>query len=252
MENQKPLSGLSVLITRDEKQARPFAEKIRLAGGNPVSIPLIGFEAVDFAPAEGTYDWIVFTSANAVHYFGLSEEILSGLGSPEIAAIGSKTREAIEERGLRAAFMPREYEAEAFSREFLTVLKAPGRILIPKGNLAGSTICRMLEEQGQKCTELIVYKNEIPPGAEGRLLSFLKQGQIDIIALTSSSTAVNLMKTAVKYDLLDVVQKSLVAAIGPATKAKAESLGLEVKVCPDTYTADAMLEAIIKYLAGAG
>ena len=65
------------MVTRAREQASEFAEKLRARGAEPVEFPLIrivppsdGYAALDDAIVRvGTYDWICFASAPAVHAF---------------------------------------------------------------------------------------------------------------------------------------------------------------------------------------
>src|SRR5687768_16582549 len=111
-----------ILITRPRAQADDFAEKLRNAGFEPIFFPVIEIQPIEnnvaleraLAKLE-CYDWIVFTSVNAVEVlFDRHSPLLLGEGSGvRSAAIGPKTAEALNAHGITPAFVPDEYVAES-------------------------------------------------------------------------------------------------------------------------------------------
>lgn len=68
------LKGKGVLITRAKEQASSLSRLIEEAGGVPIEVPLLSFiKTMDVYEEVGasiqSYEWIVFTSANAVRFF---------------------------------------------------------------------------------------------------------------------------------------------------------------------------------------
>ena len=75
---------MKVLITRPRAQADDFAEKLRVAGFEPVYFPVIEIQPVENNIALeralskiNCYEWIVFTSVNARIWFFPSPQPLS-------------------------------------------------------------------------------------------------------------------------------------------------------------------------------
>src|SRR5687767_3259938 len=125
-----------ILITRARAQSEDFAEKLRHAGFEPVFFPVIEIRPIENNVALeralsklDCYDWLVFTSVNAVdvvfNYLGTATEV-PGYGAkevspglrdsvttPRVAAIGPKTAEALQARGITPDFVPEEYVAES-------------------------------------------------------------------------------------------------------------------------------------------
>ena len=74
--DERPLFGKRVLVTRPRDQAAEMVDRLSIMGAEAIEAPMIRVEApddygpLDKAAAEaGTYDWIVFTSTNAVDFF---------------------------------------------------------------------------------------------------------------------------------------------------------------------------------------
>ena len=115
----KPLFGWRVLVPRTKEQAGGLSRSLREYGAVPEEVPTISVEPprnplqMDKAVrglVEGRYEWIAFTSVNAVkavrekfEEYGLDARAFSGL---KIAAVGDKTAAAIAAWGLRADLVP--------------------------------------------------------------------------------------------------------------------------------------------------
>src|SRR5690625_4844211 len=96
-----PLAGKSVLVTRAKEQAFELSTLIKKYGGTAIEIPLIAFKAlreerIDRAIHQITsYNWLIFTSVNGVHFFMRRyEEIFHHFSLPNsisIALVGERT-----------------------------------------------------------------------------------------------------------------------------------------------------------------
>lgn len=76
MLKTRPLKGKKIVITRHSEGAGKFAKGLRGLGAETLEIPLIEVRSAvdrlaagDVFASIGTYEWIVFTSANGVHHF---------------------------------------------------------------------------------------------------------------------------------------------------------------------------------------
>ena len=106
-------------MPRTKEQAGSLSARLRGYGAVPEEVPTISVEPprnpqqMDKAVrglVEGRYEWIAFTSVNAVkavrekfEEYGLDARAFSGL---KIAAVGDKTAAAIADWGLRADLVP--------------------------------------------------------------------------------------------------------------------------------------------------
>src|SRR5436190_13777160 len=139
-----PLAGKRIVITRPRAQAGTLAEKLRGLCAEPILFPTIELAPMeDDAPLLAAlgrldeYQWIVFTSANAVAIFTRQAEGRGvHLKAPtlRLAAVGPATARALAQRGLHAALIPDEYVAEALAASLGEV--AGLRILLPHAQLA--------------------------------------------------------------------------------------------------------------------
>jgi uroporphyrinogen-III synthase len=254
MEEHLPLLGKRILVPRGKKDAKAFSALVEKYGGVPMEIPLITFRAT--VPSEemkeimnkiDTYDWLIFTSNVTVETFLATTNIQSKL-LPRIAVIGKRTSAVLSNKGYQVDFVPNEYVAEGFVREFLPLVQKGMKVLIPKGNLARDYIAESLSAAGVQVDELVVYETYLPEESKNQLKDAISEKQIDIFTFTSPSTVDHFMEVINENDLHRFLDDCLISCIGPITKERIESVGLRVDVIPETYTVEDMLKEIIQFV----
>ena len=238
----KPLFGWRVLVPRTKEQAGTLSARLRGFGAVPEEVPTISVEPprnpqqMDKAIrglVEGRYEWIAFTSVNAVRAvrekfdeYGLDARAFSGL---KLAAVGDKTAAAIESWGLRADLVPSgEQSARGLLEDwppFDDVLDPINRVFLPRADIATETLVAGLHDLGWEVDDVTAYRTvrATPPPAPTR--EAIKTGKFDAVVFTSSSTVRNLVGIAGKPHA-----STIIAVIGPATAKTAEEHGLRVDV----------------------
>ena len=254
-----------ILITRPRAQADDFAEKLRAAGFEPIFFPVIEIQPIENNVALERalsrlecYDWLVFTSVNAVDVVFShlkiapetqrpGEDIFSpkrrdAEASPRIAAIGPKTAEALQARGVNPDFVPDEYVAESILPGLGDL---HGRwVLLPRAEIARKALPEAICVAGGIPHEIAVYKTlPVQPSSQG--LDALKSG-VDVITLTSPSTVQNFTAIARQHGLdpLSLPGNPLFACIGPITEQAARQEGLVNLVVAKEYTTDGLMDVI--------
>lgn len=242
------LAGRTVLVTRAREQAGSLVAALRARGAEPRCLPAIVTRAnPDSAAADaaiaalGAYDWLVFTSPNAVRYFG---ERLgpAGRGLPaglRIAAVGPGTAAALAGRGLAVAAIPAGFRGEALG----TLPGLAGRrILLPCGDLARPETGAALRAAGATVDEVTVYRTDAvaPDGAAWQALA----PPLHAVTFTSPSTVRGLLALLDAAGRRDALGQAVVACIGPTTTAAARTLGLEVGVEATPHTVESLVAAL--------
>ena len=254
-----PLAGLRVLVTRPESQATSLITLLQQAGAEPLLLPTIKIvPPPDSGPiAEaiknlGNYQWLILTSSNGVNYFFdfLKEK---GLGSADLShlktiCVGPKTALAAKEKGLKGGLVAKEYAAEGIIELFSSTDIKEQRILIPRALKARETLPENLREKGATVDVIPVYETIFPPESTPKLKSLLEQKEIDIITITSASTATNLCKHCPRQ-YLATLQTIPTACIGPISAKAAAKAGLNVKSIADEYTSEGLINALTAYLS---
>jgi uroporphyrinogen III methyltransferase/synthase len=256
---QRPLYGWKVLVPRTRDQAGVLSNALRAHGAIPVEVPTIAVEPPrTAAPMEraikglvsGRYMWIAFTSTNAVkavleklQEFGLDARAFAGV---KIAAVGDATAAALRAYGIEPELVPAgEQSSEGLLKSwghYDEVFDPIDRVLLPRADIATDTLLAGLRDLGWQVDDVTAYRTvrAAPPPAETR--EALKGGGFDAVLFTSSSTVRNLVGIAGKPH-----DSTVLAVIGPQTKATAEEQGLRVDVLaakPDVVT---LVEGLAEY-----
>jgi uroporphyrinogen III methyltransferase / synthase len=255
----KPLFGWRVLVPRTKEQAASLTTRLRGYGAVPEEVPTISVEPprnpqqMDKAVrglVEGRYEWIAFTSVNAVkavrekfEEYGLDARAFSGL---KIAAVGDKTAEAIAAWGLRADLVPTgEQSAAGLLAEwppYDEVLDPINRVFLPRADIATENLVAGLIDLGWECDDVTAYRTvrATPPPAPTR--DAIKTGKFDAVVFTSSSTVRNLVGIAGKPH-----PSTVIAVIGPATAKTAEDHGLRVDVLASKPDVELLVDALADF-----
>ncbi|WP_243297436.1 uroporphyrinogen-III synthase [Bacillus litorisediminis] len=246
MNAEQPLKGYHVLFPRGGEAAKKFAHSVSEAGGVPHIVPLIDFRPIEFSVSKERYDWIIFTSQNAVTYF--FEKVKSENITARIAAVGKKTANAIERKGLMVQFTPSVYAADVFVKEFAEVIKGGDKILLPRGNLAQPVIKNELTAKGALVEDPIVYETFFPRQSREQLNELLQNYKHNmIIAFTSPSTVHHFMEVCLAIKDRMEQQEFICAVIGSSTQKALNAFGIEADIIPEQYTFDDLFKAIVKY-----
>jgi uroporphyrinogen III methyltransferase/synthase len=255
----KPLFGWRVLVPRTKDQAGSLSARLRGYGAEPEEVPTISVEPprnpqqMDKAVrglVEGRYEWIAFTSVNAVRAvrekfeeYGLDARAFSGL---KIAAVGEKTASSLADWGLRADLVPSgEQSAMGLLEDwppYDDLLDPINRVLLPRADIATESLVAGLIELGWEADDVTAYRTvrAAPPPAPTR--EAIKTGKFDAVVFTSSSTVRNLVGIAGKPHA-----STIIAVIGPATAKTAEEHGLRVDVLAANPSAEELADALADF-----
>ncbi|MDT0200643.1 uroporphyrinogen-III synthase [Nocardioides sp. AE5] len=255
----KPLFGWRTLVPRTKEQSASLTAGLRAFGAVPEEVPTISVEPprnpqqMDKAVrglVEGRYEWIAFTSVNAVkavrekfEEYGLDARAFSGL---KIAAVGDKTAGAIADWGLRADLVPSgEQSAAGLLADwppYDDVLDPINRVFLPRADIATENLVAGLIDLGWECDDVTAYRTvrATPPPAPTR--DAIKTGKFDAVVFTSSSTVRNLVGIAGKPHASTVI-----AVIGPATAKTAEEHGLRVDVMAAKPSVEDLVDALAAF-----
>jgi len=249
---QKPLSNRRILITRASGQASTLAALLEAEGAETIQIPTIelvppsSFAALDAAIRSiRDFDWLVFTSANAVQCFARRAEELGLRPLPKrIAVIGLATARAVQVSGLapQVDLMPPLAVAEALA-ELLTHHAKDAKMLLVRAAVARDILPDALRNSGAELTIAEAYETIVPRESADLLWKLFMDAPPDAITFTSASTAKNLM-AILKAVSLHIPATTVLASIGPITSQAMRGLRLE----PTVEAAEATIPALVKAL----
>ena len=218
-----PLSGLSVVVTRDEPPGGALAELLRAAGARVLHWPAVAVgppadpRALEQALAElASFDWLVLTSAHAVEV--VAERRAALPPALRLAAVGAATAAAAEERGWRVDRLPRDFHSAALVQSFAEAGDAPGRrILFPASNLAAETLPRGLAALGAEVVRVEAYRTAASGLAGEPCLAALARGEVDVVTFASPSAVDGLVEAIGEPGFTHLLAYAATAVIGPTT-----------------------------------
>ena len=259
--DNRPLFGKGILVTRASDQAGEFSAALARFGAHVHECPTIGivppadFAGIDSAIASlSGFDWVIFTSANAVKFFfaRLDERGLDSraIGTVRVCAVGPKTAAALAPHGIRPDLVPSDYKGEGVVEAFRKLGVEGKRVLFPRADRARDVIQTGLGQMGAEVVAPVAYRNVVPGSLPPVILQALEERSIHCITFTSSSTVENLAAMIGENRLLCLLEGVIVASIGPITSKTCRELGLHVHVEPAEYTIEALTAAIVSYFAG--
>jgi uroporphyrinogen III methyltransferase / synthase len=247
----RPLFGRSVVVTRAREQSSELRERLEALGADVLELPTIAVETIDVAlPTLSDYGWLVLTSANGVDAFfdrglaaqGLDTRALAGL---KVAVIGPATERAVSARGVRADLVPERSVAESLLDAFPEPGSKGERVLLARAEQGRDVLPNGLAARGYTVDVLAVYRTA-PAEPDRDTVARVRDGRVDAITFTSSSTVDNLC------DLLVTIPEPqpTVVSIGPVTSETARARGFRVDAEADPHTIDGLVEALLRQIGG--
>jgi len=258
--DERPLFGKRVLVTRPREQAAELVDRLEAMGADAVEAPMIRMEPPDdYGPLDeacaraGTFNWIIFSSAVAVDAFVdrllKSPLDLRALGGVKLCSVGPATAERLARHGLKVDLTPAEYRAEAVIQAISKTADVRGlRILLPHADIGREVIADELRKQGAEVTEVVAYRTiATEPEREPDVYHMLLERRLDVVTFTSPSAVRSFVGALGREPAADLLQTTVVAAIGPVTAKAAAQHGIQAKIVPDNYTVPALVDAIGDY-----
>jgi uroporphyrinogen-III synthase len=236
-----PLAGRRILITRSRQQGSELAAQLAALGATPILIPTIEIAPpASYAPLDEAiahlkqYDWLIFTSANAVAAF---RSRTPSTDTPKVAVIGPSTAKAARSAGLKVDLVPKQAVAESLIEALLPTIGPGARILLVRAATARDLLPESLLRAGADVTIAEAYRTVVPTESIEALRALFLSDPPDAVTFTSSSTATNLVALLEAANL--TLPPSIVrASIGPITSATLRTLGLAPTLeAPEATTA---------------
>jgi uroporphyrinogen-III synthase len=255
------ISGKTIAITRSKDDAQEFIDLASKDNAIPLPIPTIelmpkGNKIVDeflkdvdeFQP-----DYSVFMSSKAVKLlFDVAkntekyQKLQLAIANTMVMAVGPKTKQALEDEGIRVSFMPSKFSSVGVGEQF-TKLNAEGKkVIVPRSGASTEFLAKLLEKIG-----LIVKENHLYDvqafSDHTQWKSFkelFSQNKIDGIVFTSASSVRGFFEImSDQKDLIKKLEQTQIVAIGPFTAEELKKFNVEPKVA-DVHTVPGAFEAM--------
>jgi uroporphyrinogen III methyltransferase/synthase len=260
--DERPLFGRRIVVTRSPESAPELVDMLESLGAQVITAPTFRIapaddpEALDRAAASvDAYQWVVFESASAVTRFlsalTRGPRDLRALGQVRICAIGPSTADRLVAAGLKPDVALPEVGAESVGQALEVHGPVAGqRVLIVRPDHLRDIVGEDLLRRGAGVTDLVAYRTEAgdpdSPAAQD-LYRRMLDSSIDAVTFTSP-TALRRFATLIGEDqATDLLNTTLVAAIGPVTAAAATEMGIRRPLVPETFTVDGLVQLLTEH-----
>ena len=254
----KPLSGKRIVVTRARAQAPDFIQRLEDLGGDVIEFPTIEIQPPEsFAAFDQemekieSYDWLILTSVNGVEPFlsrlRAAGKTVASLAQLNVGAIGPETAKKLELAGIKVDRVPTRYQAEGILDLLDPEMMRGKRVLIPRAAKARDVLPETLRNWGASVDVVEAYRTIAPTGDFSAVKLLLRQGKVDLISFTSSSTVSNFAQLFDGAKLCEILGNTVVACIGPITAKTVEELDGHADIVADEFTVGGLIQAIVGY-----
>ena len=248
-----PIPGRRVLVTRAVHQVSTLGDALAARGLTVIAIPSIVIEP----PSDGyaalhrelervdTFDWLVFTSANAVGVFTQEREELAIEDVPcRIASIGAATSRSLESAGLPVHLQPHTAVSEVFAAALQPHVRNR-RVLLVQAESARDVLPRAMRQAGADLVIVPAYRTVVP--RESAEAVRREMPHLNAITFTSSSSVRNLLELCGTAGVT-LPPRVVLASIGPITSQTLRDCGYEPQVEAAVADVEVMASALARYL----
>ncbi len=254
--DRKPLHGRRVVVTRASAQATGLRDALREIGADVLELP-----AMRIAPIAGDllndalrhldrYDWIVFTSQNAVRIMWDTLLALNldarAYAHSSVACVGRTTGDALLACGLTPDVIPARFVAEGLLETFSLRGDMPGaRVLYLAGEGARTVLLNGLRELGCTVDVVPIYRAVSDGTGADALRAALDARTVDAVTFASAS-AVRGYVDAIGADL---ARFAPAVSIGPITSDAIRAAGIALGAEAVESSVQALVDATREFLA---
>jgi len=255
-----PLAGRSVLVTRTREQAHALVDPLEALGAEVLMMPVLetvdpdSWDLLDAAILNlPSYDWVVFTSTNAIDRFLRRFKVAGGtreaiLGA-KFAAVGSASAEKLRRHGLPPVLVPDDFRAEGLIEEFRALgVENCRRVLIPRALEAREILPEALRDMGCEVDVVPVYRTAAA-APDPAVIERLIARSVDVVTFTSGAIAAAFIAAVSSAGLSpeDATRGVLIASIGPVTTGALRELGYAVDIEAAESTMTSLVEGIASF-----
>ena len=253
---EKPLEGITVVVTRPVHQAHSLCQLIESCGGTALRFPVLEIGEPqdphglsDLIKRLGQFDIAIFVSPNAAQWGMKSIQAFGGFPAHvKVAAVGQGTAKKLTELGVSVDIFPTEqFNSEALLAmdEFIKV--AGKHIVIFRGEGGRELLADTLGARGADVEYAECYRRLRPATNTAKLHEQLTSGAVDIITVTSNESLQNL------YDMVGETDRQYLLNVPLIVVSdRGQQLALELgfnnpAIIAEKASDQALLEAVIHW-----
>jgi uroporphyrinogen-III synthase len=125
-------------------------------------------------------------------------------------------------------------------------------VLVVRPDHERDVLAAALAANGAHVTDLIAYRTAADPPdspAAQAIYRMLLDGKVDAVTFASPSAVQRFAALIGPEQAADLLNTTVVAAIGPVTAAAAAQMGIKTQIVPEQYTVEGLVAAMARYFA---
>ncbi len=276
------LAGKRIVITRAVAQSSELFFGLQQRHAIPLPLPLVSFSPPqDYSSLDAAlsrwreFDWVLFTSANAVQSVvtrsaATSISVQKIDNHPRIAAVGPATNEEATRAGFIVDHVAKTHLGVALAEELASELQSfcsrrcsdrpsqnaanqdvdgkehPGEksVFLPRSDRANPDLPAALRRLGARVTEVVAYRTLPPADIDRDHATKIIAQEADAAIFFSPSAVNNLAELIGKTSLVGRQDKMIFAAVGPVTTAALRKQGIDRVITAADTTAQSIIDAL--------
>jgi len=254
------LYGKRVVITRAARQSVELVENLAKLGAMPILLPLVAFSAPeDYAPLDAAldrleqFDWIIFTSENAVRAVvkraGVRGNLRNVAGRrSRAAAVGPTTAAAAERAGFFVDYQAQTHSGAALANELGEKLRGQ-TVFLPRSDRANPDLPQLLRNYGAAVTEVIAYRTVTPVNLDQEKIAAIMNVEVEAILFFSPTAVEHFVGIVGREKLRDLQNRLAITAVGPITAAALHQSSVDTLLVAEDTSADAVIAALQRHFA---
>lgn len=256
------LPGKRIVITRAARQSAELLDRLGQLGALPSVLPLVSFSAPeDYGPMDAAldqleqFDWIIFTSENAVRAVVKRASVRGNLRNvagrrSRAAAVGPTTAAAAERAGFSVQYRAKTHSGAALANELGERVRNQC-IFLPRSDRANPDLPGLLRAHGAQVTEVVAYRTVTPVNLDHEKIAAITDGETDALLFFSPTAVEHFAGIVGDKMLADLQHRVAITAVGPITASALNQAGVDTLVVAEEPTSDAVIAALEKHFAKA-
>ena len=189
------------------------------------------------------YQWIVFTSQNAIKLFfdTMHQHAIDGneLSHIQFAVVGNGTKQALLRYGYLADFMPTKYTSADLALELAQIVPKNHRLLIPRASRGSEELGAILNKNKIDFLELPIYD------VVGTLTNQIENLSRVHYLVFSSASGVTSFFHGLEHRKLTLPPEIKIACIGKVTANELQHYKKEADICSNVHDVDGLVASIL-------
>ncbi len=195
------------------------------------------------------FDWIIFTSRNAVRLFAQAIPPGSTMAkflapvNARVAAVGRGTGEELETRGVAGALVSERGDGLSLAEDIIRQFNSPGpKVLLPRSAAGLSELPDRLAAAGAVVTDISIYETVREERHSAEILGKIRSNRFDVVLFSSPSSLDSFLELAGRESLSD--RAIAIGVIGKVTAGALRKTGREPDFIMAAPTTSAMIDSM--------